>query len=59
MTCAGDMITHYYSGGVYQPNQTPLEILADEGVPVETGLSIRLEPHTTLNVILLKMSCPV
>ena len=24
-TCAGDKIARYYSGGVYHPNQTPLE----------------------------------
>ncbi|GFR68008.1 hypothetical protein ElyMa_003720600 [Elysia marginata] len=35
-TCAGDEIKRYYPGGVYHPNPTPLEILADEGVPVET-----------------------
>ena len=35
-TCVGDKITRYYPGGVYHPNQTPLELLADEGVPLET-----------------------
>ncbi|GFN84818.1 Zinc finger protein 546-like [Plakobranchus ocellatus] len=34
--CAGDEIKRYYPGGVYHPNPTPLEVLADEGVPVET-----------------------
>ncbi|GFO19242.1 hypothetical protein PoB_004574700 [Plakobranchus ocellatus] len=34
--CAGDEIKRYYAGGVYHPNPTPLEVLADEGVPVET-----------------------
>ncbi|GFN95224.1 hypothetical protein PoB_002173000 [Plakobranchus ocellatus] len=34
--CAGEEINRYYPGGVYHPNPTPLEVLADEGVPVET-----------------------
>ncbi|GFR66083.1 zinc finger protein 546-like [Elysia marginata] len=34
--CAGDDINHNYPGGVYHPNPTPLEVLADDGVPVET-----------------------
>ncbi|GFN90296.1 Zinc finger protein 546-like [Plakobranchus ocellatus] len=33
-TCAGDEIKRYYPGGVYHPNLTPLEVLADEGVPL-------------------------
>ncbi|RUS83075.1 hypothetical protein EGW08_009161 [Elysia chlorotica] len=35
-TCAGDKIKRYYPGGVYHPNPSALETLADEGVPVET-----------------------
>ncbi|GFR59775.1 hypothetical protein ElyMa_000062700, partial [Elysia marginata] len=34
--CVGDEIKRYYPRGVYHPNPTPLEVLADNGVPVET-----------------------
>ncbi|GFS19334.1 zinc finger protein 546-like [Elysia marginata] len=34
--CAGDKIKRYYPGGIYHPNPTPLEVLVDDGVLVET-----------------------